>query len=441
MKKNNIAVAFGQGTSDLFLSIEDNEPRLLSYEYNADELHDKCGGRQYYWSRSGCSGAGFFVNLGDLLTIGLYRVDITYNSEQLFAPIGKDPDGEEVLVAVPYASHTEDLDRYLRTYPTVIKVGSAIFYCDFYRNLLDVLQAVLAGKNIIFEILEGRMYGKYILRQKELTNVLDWDVREENLQIQFFNMSCIREKELPDPWEFFSEELSPYMVTTQPEHIFQLLGVEKLEDGTFVRTRWINGAKYRGKILPGDPLVTGNLTAGWKKVVDDVLVRYYDQDNEVHLVAYNSFKASREKVARRFATHLGENEEFVSSVCSHDEATYEEFELVVPKALYLLDSGNYIDQVRKGLAKKVRADVKNRVRQWARRMEDKAILEEIPDDRLVTVDDSLEAGNCLPGTEAFVQKFFPGRSSVKAEELKKYADNYSVMRIFRYLAGRGQAAS
>ena len=71
-------------------------------------------------------------------------------------------------------------------------------------------------------------------------------------------------------------------------------------------------------------------------------------------------------------------------------------------------------------------------------MNDRSLLEAIPDDLVVTFDDSLDAGNCRPGTEAFAAQYFPGQTRTTAGELKKYADNYNVMRIFRYLATTGR---
>lgn len=88
------------------------------------------------------------------------------------------------------------------------------------------------------------------------------------------------------------------------------------------------------------------------------------------------------------------------------------------------------------MQKKAREDVLATARQFLDDFNDKQILEAIPDDLIITLEDSYTAGNCQPGTQAFVDKFFPGKTKTTAGELKKFADEWSVMRIFRYIATR-----
>ena len=53
----HIDINFGAGHTELFLKFEKGIPKVLDYEYDADEIHHLCGGRQYYTSRAGFSGA------------------------------------------------------------------------------------------------------------------------------------------------------------------------------------------------------------------------------------------------------------------------------------------------------------------------------------------------------------------------------------------------
>lgn len=219
--------------------------------------------------------------------------------------------------------------------------------------------------------------------------------------------------------------------------MYELLAIEKLKDGTFVRTTKIAGTEYRGRILPGNPLETGELTAGWQWRADDVLVRFYDRSSMAHLLTYAPAKEAHEKLARRLANHMGETEEFIDFV-SQCEGEYAEYELTVPKVLYALDSEAQLAELRRGLAKKIRSDVSTRARQWLDRFSDQEILGTIPDDLVVTFEDSLAAGNCRPGTEEFVSKHFPGQAQTTAKALKEHADNRDVMRVFRHLACHGR---
>ena len=434
-------VSWGSGASDLFLNIKGGKPEILDYEYDTAKLHEMCGGKCYYCSCSGASGAGYFTSLGSLIQLGTYRVDTVHNDFQWFLPIGKirkDYEEVEIKVAVPYVSHS-DSKTEVQSHPTVIKFGKTVVYCDFNRNFVDVLKSVLTGKKLPEECeMDGYTYGRRGHRtlKKTFSKLDSWgDAREEEITMEFYNL-CSMEN-TPNPWEFFRDELAEFKADWGEERMFQLLSVEKLADGTFVRTMKFDSMKYRGKALAGNPLETGNLTAGWKRTADGVLVRFYDKSNEAHLVAYAPAREAHEKLAKRLANRMGEGEEFISFVSSH-EGEYAEYELVTQKALWLLDEATLVAEVRKGLASKIRKDVANRCRQWIENVKDQTILEAIPDDMVITFDDSLDAGNCRPGTEAFAAQYFPGQTQTTAGELKKYAHNYNVMRIFRHLAATGR---
>ena len=119
---------------------------------------------------------------------------------------------------------------------------------------------------------------------------------------------------------------------------------------------------------------------------------------------------------------------------------YVEFEITVPKLLFFLNKEKQFANVRKGIATKVREDVLSAARQFIADFNDKQILEAIPDELIITLDDSYSSGNCKPGTQAFVDQYFPGKTEITAGELKKHADNWNVMRIFRYIATRDMVA-
>lgn len=407
---------------------------MLDYEYDGKELHERCGGKTYYTSRSGFSGAGYLMNLGALMPLGSYRVDTARNDFQYFISTGKVlgeyGDDCDIQVAVPYTAHTEDKTEILGDYPTVVKFKGKIVYCDFFRNFADVLKTAFLRK----ELPEG---GRCILKKTFSGIGYYGRILEEEVSMEFYDL-CSMDR-TPNPWEFYQDKLGDFRAQECRERVFQLLSVEKLEDGTFVRTTKIAGTEYRGKILPGNPLETGALTAGWQRLADGVLVRFYDGSSTVHLLTYAPAKEAHEKLARRLANHMGETEEFIDFV-SQCEGEYVEFELTVPKVLYALDSAAQLAELRRGLAKKIRSDVSTRARRWIDRFSDQEILEAIPDDLVVTFDDSLAAGNCRPGTEEFVSKYFPGQTQTTAKELKVYADNSDVMRIFRHLASNGRSS-
>ncbi len=430
-----IDASWSGGSTNLYFKIEGGKPAILDYEFDCELLHKKCGGKQYYCSRSGCSGAGYFFHLGDLTPLGYYRVDTAHNNWQCFEVVGKTVGEEDVSVAVPYVSHTKDKSEILRNYPTVIKVGDRVVYCDYYSNFVTILRDILLGKALPEEcVIDGVTYGRHGHRTLTRTFTEPWSGDWE-ITLEHYNL-CSMEN-CPNPWEFFSEKLKNFRAGER-ERVYQLLSVERLEDGTFVRTVKFDAELYRGEILPGDPLSPdGILTAGWQRLSEDVLVRFYDRSNEAHLLAYAKADEAYEDLAGKLAARMGEGEEFISFVSTH-EGRYVEYELAVTKVLYQLDSATQFEEVRKGLAQKVRRDVMSRARQWIANVKDQTILEAIPDEMVVTIDDSLDAGNCRPGTEAFVSQYFPGQTQTTVGELKKYAGNYNVMRLFRHLAATGR---
>ena len=438
-----INVAWGGGSSDLFLYLKDGKPEILDYEYDTVPLHEMCGGKNYYCSRSGSSGAGFFTKLGSLLRLGTYRVDTAHNEFQSFLPIGKireDYEEVELQVAVPYVSHREDKTEILRRHPTVVKFGKTVVYCDFDRNFIDIIKAVLVGKELPekCEIGSCTYSGRGHRTLKKTFSKLDCYGRlhEEEVVMEFYNLCSM--KDTPTPWEFFGEELKEFIAECSQERLYHLMGVERLENGCFVQTIRFDTTKYRGRKLEGNPLETGNLTAGWQRVADDVLVRFYDRSDEAHLVAYAPAQEAYEKRARRLAKKMNETEGFISFVSSYRVGDYAEYEIMIPKVLFLLDEATQVAEVCKGLARKIHEDVTSRARQWINNVNDQVILEAIPDDMIITFDDSLDAGNCRPGTAAFVAQHFPGKTETTAKELKVYSGNHYVMRIFRHLAASGR---
>ena len=412
----------------------------MDVESDRNELHAMCGGRTTYVSRSGDSGEGFLTQLGQLIPIGSWRVDTRHNHDyQFFASVGRTIDEyeEEVLVAIPYVSHEENKQDTLKKHPVVIKVGRKVIYCDFFINFVQTLKAVLLGGDL--PEFEGcRKVKKTFQKTFTFVNEDEWGdiwTEEENFEIEFYNLS--QNKETPNPWSFFREELVKYQIFYRQPRIFELLGVEQLPDGKFVGAINIDGTKYRGKTLDGNPLETGELTAGWQRVSEDVLIRFYN--NEAHLLAYTSKEAYAKK-ALRLANKMNQGEELIEFLKSAHQEEYEEFELLVPKALYMLDGTNLIAKIRKDLANKIKENFHRTIWNLIGQVTDEKLLESIPDNLAIYADDYRRINNWCSDIEDLINKYFSaGQTEVSAKNLKEYAaDNWDVMRVFRCLAAEGR---
>ena len=435
---------WGHGSTDLFLSLEDRQtPKILDVEYDHDKLHTMCGGRTTFVSRSGDSGEGFFNQLWSLIPVGTWRVDTKRNGEfQNFVSVGRIAineyvdEYEDIFVAIPYASHQENKEQTLQNYPVVIKVGTKVIYCNFYTNFTETLKAILLGKDL--PEYEGRRKTKKTF-QKTFTFVYrneegdKWE-EEEKFEIDFYNLFQNHNKETPNPWSFFRDELMKYRLPYKQPRIFELLGVEKIEDDKFIRTINIDGSKYRGELLECNPLETGELTAGWQRIAEDVLIRFYD--SEAHLLAYT--KGAYAEKAHLLAQKMGEGEEFIEFLKSAHQEEYEEFEKLVPKALYMLDGANIIAGIRKDLADKIDNNIRQTTWSLISQVTDETILEEIPDDLVISIDDYRRVNNGFSDIESLTEKYFSEKTELTAKELKCAAEYWDVMRVFRFLALEGR---
>ncbi|MBO7560581.1 hypothetical protein J6T21_00885 [Candidatus Saccharibacteria bacterium] len=435
--KKQIVVGWSGGVSSLFLEMKNGQPHLLSYEADHEKIHELCGGKLYYKSCSGASGEGYINGLGQLVELGLYRDNITYNNEIWFKTVGtarsKGGITEDIQVAVPYGSQFA-----LKDSPVAIKHGNTLVYCDFYSNFVDILKAIMTCEELPEEYeADGRR--DYRRGHHTITRTFSKlsddgaTVLEEEVTLEFYNLSS--SSCAPNPWSFYSYNLREFTATISRETMYRLLSVAELGK-SIVRTIKIDGITYCGEVLPGDPLETGHLTVGWQHKAKDILVRFYDGSNEAHLIAYAKNSEVRKRLAQRIAYRMNEGQEFIDFIMNDDARKYTEYEVVVPKTLYVLDEAAQLAAVRKELAKNIREDVKYSLQKWIERINEKAVLDAIPDDLIVTIDDSLEAGNCYPGTASFVARYFPGKTSTTAKELKEYSDDYYVMRLFNYLVGK-----
>ena len=101
-KNNGINLEFGGGLTTLFLELRKSGLRVLDYELDYAYIHRKCGGRRYYTSHSGLSGAGWIKSLKDLIQVGYYRCDTKYpmyDSHPFYM------NGCEVEIFLPYNLH------------------------------------------------------------------------------------------------------------------------------------------------------------------------------------------------------------------------------------------------------------------------------------------------------------------------------------------------
>ena len=416
-----IDLSWGDGGTELFFAPCDGGLEILDYEYDFERIHEKCGGKCYYQSRSGCSGAGYIEKYADLTRVGYYRVDTVHNEFQYPVELT-----DKVRIMLPYVSHECDKHDTLENNPVVIMVDdNTIIYCGFYTNMNDILSTVLSGQGL---------KQKPSILKRTFVNTKSYWKSAEDVELKFYNLFGRSYY----PWEFATELLKDCTAWYPEERIYSIFRISKCEDGTLVRTSRIGQTLYATDVLKADPME--NLTEaipGWEFAETNMV--YKVRENEVYLVGWELAKVAYDKVVERVARFIpsSEAEEFKKFIREHlPSEKFVEFEATVPKLLFFLNPEKQFAVIRKGIAKKVREDVFSAAKQFVADFNDKQILEAIPDNLVITIEDSWNSGNCQPGTQEFVDKYFPGKTETTAGELKKHANNWNVMRIFRYIATR-----
>lgn len=434
MKNNkNNTFSWGEGLSDLFVDVlDDGYIRVLDIEYDSEELCRRCGGEVYYRSCSGLSGAARLMSLGSLLPIGVWRTDTVRYAEAILVPVGMTAGGYEIRAALPYASHRKNKFDLFDRYPVVIRVVDQVIYCDF-RDFLGVISKIISD-----EALEGRF--RELEREFAKADGEEWQER-----IEFYDLSSSAPEDKPDPWVFFAKELESYSLSSvvwhNDERMWELLSVEKMPlTGEFFQVRKIGGHPYRTRRIQ-NPLEKGApLTAGWQRLADDTLVRFYQ--NEAHIACYTPARAAFAEQARRLARKMG-GEQLVDSILGSDvfeePNNQKEFlvsEKVVPKVQFLLNKEALLSDLRNELIRAARKEVFYAVQNMGSETQ-KAILETIPDDAIVTKEDSLESGEGEWCANKFKEVYFSDQTGVTAAKLKQHADEDSVvMRALLYVALR-----
>lgn len=418
-------------SADLFLELINGEFKLLNYsnEEDRERIHQIAGGECYYISTSGLTGCGFIYNDSELIRVGTYCVNCKGYSSQYRVPLGNG-----YYIMFPYKKYGKEMSETVKNFPVIMVGEETVIYCRF-DDLSKVVRQVLSTPECdLKNILVDEWSNKYGLLQdvRHEPNILWQKFVSAEVEVKFFNLFDGR---IPWPWNFVTERLQEFKVQQSQERLYQIFGYT-FNQGKLVKTMKISENYYAVEALENDPCesVTEPIS-GWELAETNML--YKVRENEVFIVGWElaAYEKKVERITRFIpASEVAEFKNFVIRRLPYSK--YVEFELTVPKLLFIMNKEEQFAKVRKGIATKVRKDVISAAKQFIANFNDKQILEAIPDELVITLEDSYESGNCQPGTKEFRDKYFPGKTEVTAGQLKVYADNWNVMRIFRYIAAR-----
>ncbi|MFW5895359.1 MAG: hypothetical protein ACOCT9_01315 [archaeon] len=83
-----------------------------------------------------------------------------------------------------------------------------------------------------------------------------------------------------------------------------------------------------------------------------------------------------------------------------------------------------LDRMIEGLKNKIKYEIK--LKRENKKIDE--VIAALPDDTMITIEDSINAGNCMPGTKRFIKDNFPGKEKVEAKKLKEF-NNFAVQKV------------
>ena len=414
MSKSKIELAYGGGFIDILLDIASGRLELYlgggfgRYGEEADDnhFHSRFGGKQYYQSRSGASGAGWVPARPTLKRVNAYRVDVRDPWIELGGREGYPPalvGGWEIWVPFDYRART-----IARDWPVVARNSEG--HLTFLRDGGEVV-ALLTGTKLETRHAEYRF--TYIKRPGEAPVEDDClAIVSESTQCRWANARRLIEHlhfgelafEYPEGW---SEE--------GDANFWRRLGLRRLPDAFYKVIRGI--ARSRHTV---EEVVTVD---GLQKIVPaNVLVvaphMYVQEQCDGRHVGVGRF--AYDGVLYDFEVYLESSRAFRILTGDSEEILSLERELEAGAAEKRAQDLELVRQQERAAREELARDEKLR-----------AGIEKYADVEL-TVQDSLDAGNCRPGTDDFVRRFFPGRTTASVAEVAKFISHPRVRQVLEH---------
>jgi len=357
--KKRVDLEYGQGKDDILFSAKTGN--FFSYENDGGKLHELYGGERYYVSNTGLTGAGYLeVKPGenDLIKFGYYRTDA--RSMQEIATVHKLVNGQEIFGYAPITSH----GGIGHAKPFVLTDGHKVAFVaswDVRTTLLEWEE--IRGKeiNIEYYTSEGykythtsELYNPQHFRGVRFTRFVDLEAERRDTNGLSPGHSC------------FAQKLS---ICENDEKWFHLS-----LDGIF------------DKMWETDPReLVGEIVNSWVSSGNGLYWRRRRNDVETFVeVKRSEFAGGKYVVEGETGEWLDYEQNF--SVLEWFSREPEEWrEYFQPK-----------------LTKKAREDyIHARQRSG---VDTKKLMKENPE-ALICIQDSLDTGNCLSGTQSFIREY------------------------------------
>ncbi len=361
MRKARINVSFGGGSDTIVFSVK--EGRFYSYEKDREELHNRYGGEQYYFSCSGLSGAGFLEpkpEENDLIVFGWYRTDAGTGHQH--REIVFESDGYKIFGYAPIASHGGITEGH----PFVLTDGRKVAFVSQH----DVQETLLGWEKVEGKQIEISYFNHYGNESKPIFYLHNPN-RFQGIRVtRFVDLRGARAE---------TGELHPGHTVFE-----QKLFIAEHSDNDWWFHRHIDG--YFDVMWKEDPRdIEGEIVSGWHGAGDGLYWRRGRNGVEAFM--------ERERAAFAEGKYVipGETEYWLD---------YEQNFSVLEWYGRTLE--DWKEHFRTQCLKKARQDY---VYVKTRAGIDTLRLMEQNTDKRICVQDSLDVGNCRPGTDDFIKRY------------------------------------
>ncbi len=408
-----IDLRFGGGHVDCLLDLTSGrieryagDPRdfpRYGEEPPTDGIHSRLGGKQFYLSRSGLSGAGWVPARPSLKKLGTYRVDVGgvllgFSPEREFSP-----DVGEFEIYVPFSYRGDNMRL---EHPIVVRERSGKVTLLPEQQLTQFLRGEIETEEREFTFTylkkpnatEEKLVAK--VHQPKCRYGYSVDSRATRVLVEGFHASTLA-FEYPDSW-----------LPEGDGEFWKRLGFRRMPDGLYKVVR--NICRF--------------MVDEWTDIAE---IQKWIPAN-VHILAPHLY------IQERNGQHIG-----VGRFAY--EGQWFDFEVYLdPSTAFRIFAGNREETTK--LEKDLEQGAHNK---YVRVLEDAQRHEEAAREQLerdtefrelleknasveLSVDDSIAAGNCRPGTDDFVSRFFPGRTTVTVGQLARFAAHWGVRRVLEH---------
>jgi hypothetical protein len=358
MKK--LQLEFGGGSDTIIYSVKEN--RFYSYENDTQKIHNRYGGKLYYSSRTGMSGSGFLEVSpaeNDIIIFGYYRTDA--KGEQSIATVHTVND-RPVFGYAPFISHG-GIDR---SNPFIITDGNKVAFVREY----EVRETLLKWEGIDGKKISLTYYDEYG-NDRELSFTLHNPDHYRG----------VRATRFIDLWR--AREAVKRTTTTSESMFEQKLGIVNNEDRQWFHLSLDGYFDMKWNENPRN--IEGEIVAGWNGTGGGLFWRRGHNSVQVLMeIERSSMNGGKYVVEGQTAEWLDYEENF--SILEWFSKTTEEWTKYFETKLTAKARQDYVYA-------RQRSGINTR-----RLMEQNLSF-------MICIQDSLDTGNCRPGTEEFINRY------------------------------------